>query len=85
MKIVGEKSATEKAIIEALQARDVWKKRKSLPHSQQHKISEHGPPSTPTTQFGFTKMSDMYGGDSPENIDEPSHHQKFDNDRKKGS
>ena len=80
MSTVGEKSMTEKAIIEALQAREVWQRRKSLQHSQA-KISE--PSSTPTTQLGFTKMSDIYGGNSPTNIDESFNHQKYDKDRTK--
>ena len=53
---MGEKSPTEKAIIEALQIRDVWQRRKSLQYPQR-KSSEHGVSSTPTTQIGFTKMS----------------------------
>merc|ERR1712223_1231112 len=53
---VGEKSLTEKAIIEALQARDARMGRSSLQRSyQQPKISEYSPSSTPTTQIGFTK------------------------------
>lgn len=80
MKTVGEKSPTEKAIIEALQAREVWQRRISLQHSQA-RTSE--PSSTPITQLGFTKMSDIYGGDSPTNLDESSHHQKYDKDRTK--
>jgi len=80
---VGEKSLTEKAIIEALQARDARMGRSSLQRSyQQPKISEHSPSLTPTTQIGFTKMSDMYGESrhSPKNEDESSSihsHQKY--------
>lgn len=77
---MGEKSPTEKAIIEALQIRDVWQRRKSLQYPQR-KSSEHGASSTPTTQIGFTKMSDMYGSDSPKNTDEAPRHPKYDRDR----
>ena len=77
---MGEKSPTEKAMIEALQARDVWQRRKSLQHSQT-KISQSS--STPTTQMGFTKLSEIYGEDSPTNIDESPHLQKYDKDRTK--
>ena len=74
---MGEKTATEKAIIDALQARDEWQRRKSL----QHTLSKSTKPSTPTTHMGFTKMSDMYGGDSPKGIEESSYHSKYDKDR----
>jgi len=71
---VGEKTATEKAIIEALQARDVWQRQKAREQSRSKSI-EHGPSSTPTTQIGFTKLSDMYGAD------EASLSSKYDTDR----
>jgi len=74
---VGEKTATEKAIIDALQTRDVWQRRKSL----QHSLPKSSEPSTPTTHMDFIKMSERYGGDSPKSIDESSHHSKYDNDR----
>ena len=72
---MGEKTATEKAIIEALQARDVWQRQKAREQSRSKSI-EHGPSSTtPTTQIGFTKLSDMYGAD------EASLSSKYDTDR----
>lgn len=77
---VGEKSPTEKAIIEALQIRDVWQRRKSLQYPQP-KSNEHRSSSSPTTQIGFTKMSDMYGSDSAKNTDESPRHPKYDRDR----
>ena len=77
---MGEKSATEKAIIEALQIRDVWQRRQSLQYPQP-KSNEHGPSSTPTTQIGFTQMSNMYGSDSPKNTDESPRYPKYDRDR----
>ena len=51
IKLVGEKSATEKAIIEALRQREVWQRRKAL-HHPQLKTTEHSSSSTPTTQIG---------------------------------
>ena len=88
---MGEKSLTERAIIEALQARDARRKRASLQRDYQTpKISEHSPSITPTTQMGFTKMSDIYGGNrhSPKTEEEESSlqsHQKYIIDRTKHS
>ena len=69
IKLVGEKSATEKAIIEALRQRDIWARRKAL-HHPQPKTSEHSSSTTPTTQIGLTKLSDMYGSDSAKYTEE---------------
>ena len=82
---MGEKSLTEKAIIEALQARDARRERSSLQRGHQH-----SPSLTPTTQVAYTKMSDMYGEPrhSPNNKDDSSpsnSHQKYTIDRTKHS
>lgn len=69
IKLVGEKSETEKAIIEALRSREVWQRRKPL-HHPQPKSYERSSSSTPTTQIGLTKLSDTYGSDSAKNTDE---------------
>lgn len=80
---MGEKSLTERAIIEALQARDARKQRSSLQRDYQTpQISEHSPSISPSTQMGFTKMSDMYGErrHSPKTEEESSlqsHHKQF--------
>ena len=66
---MGEKSETEKAIIEALRSREVWQRRKPL-HHPQSKSYERGSPSTTTTQIGLIKLSDMYGSESAKNTNE---------------
>jgi len=79
---VGEKSATEKAMIEALQSREVWQRRASLQYPQNNQ-NQHGSSSPPTTQIGLTKLSDMYGSDSANNTDVTSDQSKYDRDRTK--
>ena len=52
---VGEKTATEKAIIAALHTRDVWQRRQK--HSSEETVN-------PTMQTGLPKLSDMYGNNN---------------------
>ena len=82
---MGEKSLTEKAIIEALKARDARREPASVQQGHQYSLSL-----TPTTQIGFTKMSDMYGEPrhSPtdkENSSPSNSHQKYTIERAKHS
>ena len=80
IKIVGEKTPTEKAIIEALRIRDVRQRQKTRQYPQP-KSHDHRSSSSPSSQISFTKMSDMYGSDSPKNTEESSRHHKYDRDR----
>ena len=82
---MGEKSQTEKAIIEALKARDDRREPTSVQQGHQYSLSL-----TPTTQIGFTKMSDMYGEprhstSDKENSSPSNSHQKYTIERAKHS